>query len=219
MNASTTKCLSLAVLLLTSIAAYAQAPSGAYIDPLSTGTNVKINTSANLSSSFGTSGMTLTVTSNPGSEWYWSDGGNVSYSDSNNLAFSLNPTADQDILTIDVTSLTLASGSLQVGAFFFDGTTLLTNELGKSNGGLNITTPGVYTLNMDTLADSNPALSTATAWKADFFFSGSASGSATISELEAGTLAVAPEPSTYLLMGIGVFALFAIRKFRSVSAL
>jgi len=202
----------LAVLLLTSVGAYAQPPSGPYTDNLLTGGNIKINSPANVSTSFGAGGMTLTLTSGAGSEWYWSDGGGVAYSNTNNLAFSLNPSAGQDLLTIDVTSI--SGGTLQLGAFFFNSSnTNLGNELGASKGGVNITTPGVYTLNMNTLATNN-ALTTAVAWKGDFYYNGPTGTAATISELEA-----VPEPSTYLLIGLGLFMLIAVQKFRRGSAL
>jgi hypothetical protein len=208
----------LAIVLLTSTGAYAVAPTGPFIDTLSTGTNTVNNSPAAMSATFGSSGMTLTLLpSSPGAELYWSDGGGNSYDDSNNLAFSLDPTANQNVLTIDVTSLSLASGqSLEVGARFFNGTTYLsTHPLGAAAGGLNITAPGIYTLNMDTLAAANSGDSTATAWKGDFYLTGTSPNTVTISQLEAGP---APEPKAYVLMGLGLVALCTISKFRRGSA-
>ncbi len=218
----------LAGLLLTSVGAYAQseivAPTGTYVDTFSTGANIFINSPSNVAATYGSSGFNLDLTNKSGTEFYWGDGGGVAYNDSSASApaFSLNTSANQYILTLDVTAIT--GGTLQVGAFFFNGNSasqgnLLTNELGASKGGLNITAPGVYTLNMDALAAAN-GLTTAEAWKGDLYYTGSAAGqSVTFSEFEANGAQVVPEPSTYLLMGVGVFMLFAIRKFRRGSAL
>ena len=168
----------------------AKAPEGAFVDKLTREGNVAINTPGNVSLTFAPEGMTLTVTMGAGTEWYWSNGGNVSYNNNNNQAFPLDPAGKQSKLVIKVASIT-PGATLKVGAFYFAGGVLIDGKnqlLGEDTGGMNITAPGTYEFDVNAAAKT-ANITGATNWKADFWFTpdGVPGQAITISSMAAST--------------------------------
>jgi len=199
----TMKSILLLVFLITLSAANSVAddakPTDGFVDKLTSGTNVTINTPENLSASFASGGMTLTVNNVPGSEWYWSNGGGSSYDNPNNLAFPLSPESKQNKLIIVVTSIA-PGATLKVGAFLFTGTALVSGKnqlLGAENGGMNITEAGTYEFDVSEAA-KRAGVTTADGWKADFWFTPEAAiGQAiTFSSIAASTSTATPSSSS-----------------------
>ena len=162
-----------------------------FTDNLASGTNITINTPANLTASYGTAGMSLYNVASVGSEWYWSQGGGASWNNSNNTAFPLAPASGENKLLITIQSMTLGS-TLEVGGFYFNGTSLVsgTNQILGETNGLTITStstttfPQTYELDMNAAATA-AGISGATGWKADFWYSdgGTVGQTAVISQL------------------------------------
>ena len=176
---------------LMPLGVYAQAPTGTYADNLSNGANVRINQTSAVSTSFGSSGATLTVTISPGSEWYWCDGSN-SWENADNKAFSLNPANGQNILCITVKSIS-SGASMAIGGFFFNGMSSVNTGplgtgqvLGAGLGGITITQPGTYYVDMAAAAAA-AGITSVNGWKGDFWFSGSVGQSISISSIQAMT--------------------------------
>ncbi|HEX4140940.1 MAG TPA: hypothetical protein VHY09_11370, partial [Candidatus Methylacidiphilales bacterium] len=164
-------------LLLISTGARAQAPTGTFVDYLANGNNVHINQASAVSAAFGPTGGTLTVTTAPGSEWYWCDGGD-SWENTDNKAFSLTPANGQNILCITVSAMS-PGASMAIGAFCFNGTSSVNTGplgtgqvLGEGLGGITITQPGVYYLDVAAAA-KDAGITNVNGWKGDFWFSGS----------------------------------------------
>ncbi|HEX4141133.1 MAG TPA: polysaccharide lyase family protein, partial [Candidatus Methylacidiphilales bacterium] len=171
-------------------------------DYLANGNNVHINQAGALTTSFGSEGATLAVAIAPGSEWYWCNGAD-SWENTDNKAFSLNPANGQSVLCLNVSSIS-SGASMAIGAFFFNGTSnvntgpLGTGQvLGEGLGGITISQPGTYYLDMPSAAAA-AGITNVTGWKGDFWFSGSVGQSITMSSV------IAQPPSSTTVWRIGL---------------
>ncbi len=196
---STLLLFSLITLGTLSLSADDSKPADGFVDKLTKDTNITIHDPTNLSAGFTSDGMTISIISAAGGEWYWSNGAGYSYENNNNLAFPLSPDSKQNKLIITVTSIT-AGSTLKVGAFFFNGQALMSGKnqvLGADKGGINITVPGTYEFDVNAAAKTE-GVTGATGWKADFWYSpeGSTGQAVTLSSLSASTSTSTPSSNS-----------------------